>query len=104
MKFYYLRNCYQQTDGFLNKEKQNRCLLAAGGTESITILTSNNEIWQYMLYDESWKRIPRFIPNNDKALAEEIIKMEQGKGVVALTNLGSLIFSSNPDVSLLCPY
>lgn len=64
-------------------------MLATGGTESVTILTSTNDIWQYMLYEETWRRIPRFIPSNEEAAVEEIVKLEQGKGpVVALTNLG----------------
>ncbi|XP_043268857.1 E3 ubiquitin-protein ligase HERC2 [Venturia canescens] len=67
-----------------------RCLSATGGVDNITILTSNNEIWRYKIYEKSWKKVPRFIPLKDDGdeTVEKIVKMDQGKVVVALTNLG----------------
>nr|XP_050864768.1 RCC1 domain-containing protein 1 isoform X1 [Vespula vulgaris] len=71
-------------------ESSGRCKIVGAGKESIIISTTNNEIWQYRLYEKSWKKVPNFI-NASKELEEEYpIKISQGGCTVILTNLGRI--------------
>ncbi|KAL2737934.1 RCC1 domain-containing protein 1 isoform X1 [Vespula squamosa] len=71
-------------------ESSGRCKIVGVGKESIIISTTSNNIWQYLLYEKSWKKVPNFI-NVSKELEEEYpIKILQKECTVILTNLGRI--------------
>ncbi|XP_017889843.1 RCC1 domain-containing protein 1-like [Ceratina calcarata] len=61
---------------------------AAIGKDSIIILSKDNEIWRYKIYENSWKKVTNFIPSNSESENEYPVKVSQGGCTVALTNLG----------------
>ncbi|XP_023289405.1 uncharacterized protein LOC105701501 isoform X2 [Orussus abietinus] len=69
-------------------EKAQDCKEAAVGRESIMIVSTSNDIWQYKIYDNVWRKIASFIPRNDDSDEEHVVKIVQGGCTVALTNLG----------------
>ena len=68
---------------------------AIGGEENITILSTNNDIWQYKIYEKQWKRVSNFILNCDEGEKEFVTKIAGWKCISALTNLGKLITHRN---------
>ncbi|KAK0183097.1 hypothetical protein PV327_001167 [Microctonus hyperodae] len=63
------------------------CCGIAGKT-AITLLSIDHEIWQYKLYENIWTKVHNFIPSNDDAIKEYVIKIVENRTIVALTNLG----------------
>lgn len=64
------------------------CKQAAIGKDSVVILSRDNEVWRYKVYENSWKKVTNFIPSNDDSEIEYPVKLLQGGCTVALTNLG----------------
>ncbi|XP_076235578.1 RCC1 domain-containing protein 1 [Calliopsis andreniformis] len=64
------------------------CKQAATGKDNIIVLSKDNEIWRYKIYENSWKKAFNFIPSNDNSENEYPIKILQEGCAVVLTNLG----------------
>ncbi|XP_011496917.1 PREDICTED: X-linked retinitis pigmentosa GTPase regulator [Ceratosolen solmsi marchali] len=75
---------------------------AIAGSENVTILTNDNCIWMYNIYNETWKKVKIFISSVSEVEKEYVIKIAQGRCTVALTNLGRIlnipISVNNPEV------
>ncbi|XP_035739654.1 RCC1 domain-containing protein 1-like isoform X2 [Vespa mandarinia] len=71
-------------------ESSGRCKIVGAGKESVIISTTTNEIWQYRLYEKSWKKVPNFINASNELKEEYPIKISQGGCTVILTNLGRI--------------
>ncbi|KAI4503725.1 hypothetical protein M0802_001128 [Mischocyttarus mexicanus] len=67
-----------------------RCKIVSAGRESVIISTTSNEIWQYRIYEKSWKKVSNFININEELEDEYPIKISQGGCTVILTNLGRI--------------
>jgi alpha-tubulin suppressor-like RCC1 family protein len=52
------------------------------------ILTNDHNIWIYNIYTHIWKNVPKFISTTDGVDKEFVVKIDQGRCTVALTNLG----------------
>ncbi|XP_063992389.1 probable E3 ubiquitin-protein ligase HERC3 [Diachasmimorpha longicaudata] len=63
---------------------------ALAGTDTVTIVSESQKIWQYKIYEDQWREIDNFLPSNDENLEESISKIERNSCIVALTNLGRL--------------
>lgn len=83
-----------QIETYLNKYSSlylyyfGSCKLAAPGRDNIVVLSKDNEIWQYKLYENSWKKVINFIGSNNYTENEYPVKIVQGGCTVVLTNLG----------------
>ncbi|XP_076651769.1 RCC1 domain-containing protein 1 isoform X1 [Halictus rubicundus] len=66
------------------------CKSAAIGKDNIIILSNNNDLWRYQIYEagNAWKKVTNFIPSNDDSDKEYPVKVLQGGCTVVLTNLG----------------
>ncbi|XP_076759449.1 RCC1 domain-containing protein 1 [Xylocopa sonorina] len=64
------------------------CKQAAIGKDNIIIMTTNNEMWQYKIYENSWKKVNNFICNSSDSENEYPVKILQAGCTVVLTNLG----------------
>ncbi|XP_053975337.1 RCC1 domain-containing protein 1-like [Hylaeus volcanicus] len=64
------------------------CRQAAVGKDSIVIVSIDNEMWRYKIYENSWNKVTNFIPSNDDLKDEYPVKVLQGGCTVVLTNLG----------------
>lgn len=72
----------------LPEKSLDSCKQAATGRNNIVILSNDNEIWLYKIYENTWKRIINFIGESDNSEKEYPIKIIQGGCTVVLTNLG----------------
>ncbi|XP_012264946.2 RCC1 domain-containing protein 1 [Athalia rosae] len=66
---------------------------AIAGKETITVLSTANEIYQYKIFERRWKKVMNFIHSNDDVNDdppdhEYPVKIFQGGCTVALTNHG----------------
>ncbi|XP_034179215.2 RCC1 domain-containing protein 1 isoform X1 [Osmia lignaria lignaria] len=66
----------------------NSCKQVAIGKDSIIILSDDNKIWQYKIYENSWKKVINFISAGSDSENEYPVKILQGGCTVVLTNLG----------------
>ncbi|XP_058798079.1 RCC1 domain-containing protein 1 [Phymastichus coffea] len=83
------------------------------GSEKITVLVDNYDIWLYNIYSDTWEIVPStFILNSCENDKEYVIKISQGRCTVGLTNFGRVfnipISLNNPDeikfVDIACGY
>lgn len=65
------------------------CKHAAIGKDNVVILSNDNEIWQYKIYEDTWKKVINFIGSGDDSEKEYAVKIIQRGCTVALTNLGN---------------
>ncbi|OAD56521.1 E3 ubiquitin-protein ligase HERC2 [Eufriesea mexicana] len=72
----------------LPEKSSDSCHQAAIGKDNIVILSNDNEIWQYKIYEKTWKKVINFICSSDDLENEYPVKLIQGGCTVALTNLG----------------
>lgn len=61
---------------------------AAIGKDSVIVLSKDNEIWRYKIYENCWQKVINFIPGSTESKYEYPVKVSQGGCTVALTNLG----------------
>ncbi|XP_016919356.1 E3 ISG15--protein ligase Herc6 isoform X1 [Apis cerana] len=61
---------------------------AAIGKDKIILLFDDNEIWQYKIYEKTWKKVINFICNSNDSENEYPVKIIQEECAVVLTNLG----------------
>ncbi|KOC59233.1 E3 ubiquitin-protein ligase HERC2 [Habropoda laboriosa] len=66
----------------------NSCKQAAPGRDNVVILSKDNELWRYKIYENSWKKVDNFIFNSNESENEYPVKIAQGGCTVVLTNLG----------------
>nr|XP_003704761.1 PREDICTED: RCC1 domain-containing protein 1 [Megachile rotundata]XP_012143900.1 PREDICTED: RCC1 domain-containing protein 1 [Megachile rotundata] len=66
----------------------NSCKQAAIGKDNIIILSNDNEMWQYKIYDNSWKKVINFMSVRSDSESEYPVKIVQEGCTVVLTNLG----------------
>lgn len=64
------------------------CKHAAIGKDNVVILSNDNEMWQYKIYEDAWKKVINFIGSGDDSEKEYAVKIIQRGCTVALTNLG----------------
>ncbi|XP_061941866.1 E3 ISG15--protein ligase Herc6 isoform X3 [Apis cerana] len=60
---------------------------AAIGKDKIILLFDDNEIWQYKIYEKTWKKVINFICNSNDSENEYPVKIIQEECAVVLTNL-----------------
>ncbi|XP_003426495.1 RCC1 domain-containing protein 1 [Nasonia vitripennis] len=63
---------------------------AIAGSENVTVLTDDQDIWIHNMYNGNWKKVPNFISTADEDKKECVVKIAQGRCTVALTNLGQV--------------
>ncbi|XP_033219280.1 probable E3 ubiquitin-protein ligase HERC4 isoform X2 [Belonocnema kinseyi] len=62
--------------------------IALAGPESVTILSANNDLWQYKIFEKRWKKVSKFISDSEDGGEECVVKIAGVRCLVALTNLG----------------
>lgn len=68
---------------------------AAIGKDKIILLFDDNEIWQYKIYEKTWKKVINFICNSNDSENEYPVKIIQEECAVVLTNLGTFCNTYN---------
>lgn len=61
---------------------------ALAGKEYLTILTTENNLWQFNPYNSIWRKVNKFILNSEDTENEYIVKIDGERSVIALTNIG----------------
>lgn len=63
---------------------------AIAGSEHVTVVTKDREIWTYNIYKEKWSKVLNFIPKRENSPTEFVTKIVQGRCTFALTNFGQV--------------
>lgn len=72
------------------EKSSTRCKAVAAGRDEIIILTENNDVWRYRLYEAHWKKVSRFANTSQGSEDEYPIKILQGGCTIVLTNIGRI--------------